>query len=106
MKGNQMSAFTHTAHKVAAATPAKAIPAGPTPMQSGGIINSSSPNHNATVQAAEMTRQASVAAATNQSQLNAAARAFHVAVAKSAIANGCSPEPSMTALRSLGQTGI
>jgi hypothetical protein len=75
-------------------------------MQSGGIINSSSASHNATVQAAEMTRQASVAAATTQAQLNAAALAFHRAVAKSAIANGCGVEPSMTALRALGVTGL
>jgi len=100
-----------TTHKPVA-SPAKseatptAASAGPAPMQSGGIINTSSASHNATVQAAEMQRQASVATATNQSQLNAAARAFHTAVAKSAIANGCSPEPSMIALRGLGQTGI
>jgi hypothetical protein len=75
-------------------------------MQSGGIINSASPSHNSAVQVAEMTRQAAVAAATTQVQLNSAAVTFHRTVAKSAIANGCSPEPSMSALKALGQTGI
>jgi hypothetical protein len=91
-------------HKTAAVTP-KAIPAEPTPMQNG-IINTTSPSHNSAVQAAEMTRQASVAAATTQAQLTAAAIAFHRAVAKSAISNGCSPEASMSALRALGVTGL
>jgi hypothetical protein len=92
-------------HKADAATP-KATPAEPTPMQNGGIVNTTSASHNSAVQAAEMQRQASVAAATTQAQLTAAAIAFHRTVAKSAIANGCGVEPSMTALRSLGVTGL
>jgi hypothetical protein len=62
--------------------------------------------HDVTVMAAELTRQNAVAAATTQSAINAAAIAFHRAVIKSGLANGVGVEPSMTALRSLGQTGL
>jgi hypothetical protein len=70
------------------------------------IPYSSSTAHNATAYQAELTRQNAVAAATTQAQLATAAINFHRTIAKSAIANGVSPEVSMSALRSLGQTGL
>jgi hypothetical protein len=111
--------MVHIPHKPAAPPPTKdvvAVPvesgapttasAGPAPMQSGGIINTTSASHNSAVQAAEMARQASVAAATTQAQLTSAAITFHRAVLKSALANACGTEASMSALRALGVTGL
>jgi hypothetical protein len=54
-----------------------------------------------------MNRQVAVAAASgNQASITAATIAYHRAVGKSALANGVGVEASMSALRSLGQTGL
>jgi hypothetical protein len=53
---------------------------------------------------AELTRQNAVAAAAgDQKAINTAAINYHRTIAKSAIANGVSPEVSISALRALGQ---
>jgi hypothetical protein len=62
--------------------------------------------HDAAVNAAELVRQNSVAAATSQAAVNTATLVFHRAVVASGIKNGCGVEPSMTAIRTLlGATG-
>jgi hypothetical protein len=91
-------------HETKAAKPV-AAPASVAPMV-GGPGYSGVASHDSTIATATLTKQVAEAAAVTQAQLNAAAIAFHRAVAKSAIANGCSPSVSMIALRSLGQTGI
>ena len=69
--------------------------------------NSLSKPHNDTQNAAEGARQSAVAAAgNNQAAINAAAIAFQRAVVRSALANGVGVEPAMTALKSLGVTGL
>jgi hypothetical protein len=70
------------------------------------IPYSSSTAHNATSYQAELTCQNAIAAATTQAAINAAVIAYHRTIAKSAIANGVSPEVSMSALRALGVTGL
>jgi hypothetical protein len=70
------------------------------------IPYSSSTAHNSAAYVAELTRQNAVATATTQAAINAAVIAYHRTIAKSAIANGVSPEVSMSALRALGQTGL
>ena len=61
--------------------------------------------HDDTVAKAELVRQ-SVAAGSTQATYIGADVVFYRAVAKSALANGVSPSAAMSALKSLGQTGI
>lgn len=68
--------------------------------------NTNNPTHNAAQSLAEGVRQAEVAAATTQAQVNAAAIKFNRAVVRSGLANGVGVEPAMTALRALGVTGL
>jgi hypothetical protein len=71
------------------------------------VPNSSNLAHNTAQYAAELARQNAVAAAAgSQAALRSAAITYHTAVAKSAIANGISPQVNLQALRELGQTGI
>jgi hypothetical protein len=89
-------------HAPAASEP----PPAPVPMSqpSGG-----STAHQSAVRTAELTRQNAVAAAGNsQSSVKAADIAFHRAVVASAIANNnySGIEPSMSALKSLGVSGL
>jgi hypothetical protein len=68
---------------------------------------SSNSNHNSTVYALELARQNAVqAAAGNQTTINSAAITFHRGVVKSGLANNVGVEPSMTALRALGVSGL
>jgi hypothetical protein len=97
-------------HETKAAKPAAApVPPAPAvaPRGSPGVGYSGNNSHDANVATATLTKQtAEAAAGGSQSALNAAAIAFHRAVARSAIQNGCSPSVSMSALKSLGVTGL
>jgi hypothetical protein len=101
-----------TTHK-AAASPAKAeaIPAAAAEVvakqSSKGPGYSGVSAHDDTIATATLTLQnANQAAAGNQAAINTAAINYHRSIAKSALANGVSPAVSMSALKSLGQTGI
>jgi hypothetical protein len=56
--------------------------------------------------AAEGVRQGLITPTTAQATVNSIEISYYRAVAKAAIADGCSPSAAMSALRSLGVTGI
>jgi hypothetical protein len=56
--------------------------------------------------AAEGVRQAGITPTTAQATVNSVEITYYRAVAKAAIADGCSPSGAMAALKSLGVTGI
>jgi hypothetical protein len=100
-----------TTHKTVAAAKVEATPAasvgamGSKPSAGPGYSGVGA--HDANVATATLTLQnANQAAAGNQVSLKAAAIAFHQSIARSGLANGVGVEANMTALRSLGQTGI
>jgi hypothetical protein len=72
----------------------------------GGLVQSANATHNANCLAAEVVRQAAVAAAAQspagQAAVNNAEIQFHRAVIASAKANGCGVEASLSALMTLG----
>jgi hypothetical protein len=68
--------------------------------------NSGIKAHDDVVNAAEGVRQTAVAAASSQAAVKSAEVTYYRAVAKSALKNGCGVEAAMSALKSLGQTGI
>jgi hypothetical protein len=111
----------HIPHKPAAPPPTKDAAASPakaetTPAAAAEVVakqSSKGPGysgvaaHDDAVASAELTRQNAVlAAAGSQSAINTAAINYHRSVAKSALANGVSAAVSMSALRSLGVTGL
>jgi hypothetical protein len=69
------------------------------------ISKSGNKTHDDTVNAAEGTRQVSVAAASSQAAIDAAERQFYRTALASAKANGCGIEPFVIALRALGTGG-
>jgi hypothetical protein len=56
--------------------------------------------------AAEGVRQVAVAAVSSQPAINTIEITYYRAVAKAAIADGCSPSAAMAALKSLGVAGL
>jgi hypothetical protein len=56
--------------------------------------------------AAERVRQSGITPTTAQATVNSVEITYYRAVAKAAIADGCSPSAAMAALKSLGVTGL
>ena len=68
--------------------------------------NSGIKAHDDVVNAAEGVRQAALVGTPTQTAVKNAEIIFYRAVAKSALKNGCGVEAAMSALKSLGVTGI